>query len=166
MQDLIKFIKENPKRIVIIILALAVVLTVIGIIGSNLPEGKHTGYQMHVIADYGSKKEVVNRWYNLSPKDSFCEPNAGGRWSMNDSRILNNNQPYENEVGFPLEADKGGVILRVVETADDGITVSFIKDGQPTTQKIEFNKEITIDSRYMIMDKDNYTYRVTFKLDK
>ena len=85
---------------------------------------------------------------------------------MNDSRILNNNQPYENEVGFPLEADKGGVILRVVETADDGITVSFIKDGQPTTQKIEFNKEITIDSRYMIMDKDNYTYRVTFKLDK
>lgn len=166
MKDLIKFIKENPKRIVIIILALAVVLTVIGIIGSNLPEGKHTGYQMHVIADYGSKKEVVNRWYNLSPKDSFCEPNAGGRWSMNDSRILNNNQPYENEVGFPLEADKGGVILRVVETADDGITVSFIKDGQPTTQKIEFNKEITIDSRYMIMDKDNYTYRVTFKLDK
>ena len=166
MKDLIKFIKENPKRIVIIILALALVLTVIGIIGSNLPEGKHTGYQMHVIADYGSKKEVVNRWYNLSPKDSFCEPNAGGRWSMNDSRILNNNQPYENEVGFPLEADKGGVILRVVETADDGITVSFIKDGQPTTQKIEFNKEITIDSRYMIMDKDNYTYRVTFKLDK
>ena len=166
MKDLIKFIKENPKRIVIIILALAVVLTVIGIIGSNLPEGKHTGYQMHVIADYGSKKEVVNRWYNLSPKDSFCEPNAGGRWSMNDSRILNNNQPYENEVGFPLEADKGGVILRVIETADDGITVSFIKDGQPTTQKIEFNKEITIDSRYMIMDKDNYTYRVTFKLDK
>lgn len=166
MKDLIKFIKENPKRIVIIILALAVILTVIGIIGSNLPEGKHTGYQMHVIADYGSKKEVVNRWYNLSPKDSFCEPNAGGRWSMNDSRILNNNQPYENEVGFPLEADKGGVILRVVETADDGITVSFIKDGQPTTQKIEFNKEITIDSRYMIMDKDNYTYRVTFKLDK
>ncbi len=166
MKDLIKFIKENPKRIVIIILALAVVLTIIGIIGSNLPEGKHTGYQMHVIADYGSKKEVVNRWYNLSPKDSFCEPNAGGRWSMNDSRILNNNQPYENEVGFPLEADKGGVILRVVETADDGITVSFIKDGQPTTQKIEFNKEITIDSRYMIMDKDNYTYRVTFKLDK
>ena len=166
MKDLIKFIKENPKRIVIIILALAVVLTVIGIIGSNLPEGKHTGYQMHVIADYGSKKEVVNRWYNLSPKDSFCEPNAGGRWSMNDSRILNNNQPYENEVGFPLEADKGGVILRVVETADDGITVSFIKDGQPTTQKIEFNTEITIDSRYMIMDKDNYTYRVTFKLDK
>lgn len=166
MKDLIKFIKENPKRIVIIILVLAVVLTVIGIIGSNLPEGKHTGYQMHVIADYGSKKEVVNRWYNLSPKDSFCEPNAGGRWSMNDSKILNNNQPYENEVGFPLEADKGGVILRVVETADDGITVSFIKDGQPTTQKIEFNKEITIDSRYMIMDKDNYTYRVTFKLDK
>jgi hypothetical protein len=166
MKNLIKFIKENPKRTLIIIVVLAAILTIIGIIGSNLPEGKHTGYQMHVIADYGSKKEVVNRWYNLSPKDSFCEPNAGGRWSMNDSRILNNNQPYENEVGFPLEADKGGVILRVVETADDGITVSFIKDGQPTTQKIEFNKEITIDSRYMIMDKDNYTYRVTFKLDK
>lgn len=166
MKDLIKFIKENPKRVVIIILALAVVLTIIGIIGSNLPEGKHSGYQMHVVADYGSKKEVVNRWYNISPKDSFCEPNAGGRWSMNDSKILNNNQPYENEVGFPIEDNKGGVILRVIETADDGITVSFIKDGQPTTQKIEFNKETTIDSRYMIMDKDNYTYRVTFKLDK
>ena len=166
MENVLKFIKENPKRMVIIVLCIAVVLAIIGIIGSNLPEGRHSGYQMHVVADYGSKKEVVNRWYNISPKDSFCEPNAGGRWSMNDSKILNNNQPYENEVGFPIEDNKGGVILRVLENADDGITISYIKDGQPVTEKIEFNKEITISSRYMIMDKDNYTYRVTFKLDK
>jgi hypothetical protein len=166
MENVLKFIKENPKRMVIIVLCIAVVLAIIGIIGSNLPEGRPSGYQMHVVADYGSKKEVVNRWYNISPKDSFCEPNAGGRWSMNDSKILNNNQPYENEVGFPIEDDKGGVILRVVETADDGITISYIKDGQPVTEKVEFNKEITISSRYMIMNKDNYTYRVTFKKDK
>ena len=166
MENLLKFIKENPKRLFVILVVLALVLVIIGIIGSNLPEGKHTGYQMHVVADYGSKKEVVNRWYNISPKDSFCEPTAGGRWSMNDSRILNNNQPYENEVGFPIEDDKGGVILRVVETADDGITIGYIKDGQPVTEKVEFNKEITISSRYMVMDKDNYIYRVTFKLDK
>ena len=166
MENLLKFIKENPKRLFVILVVLALVLVIIGIIGSNLPEGKHTGYQMHVVADYGSKKEVVNRWYNISTKDSFCEPTAGGRWSMNDSRILNNNQPYENEVGFPIEDDKGGVILRVVETADDGITIGYIKDGQPVTEKVEFNKEITISSRYMVMDKDNYIYRVTFKLDK
>ena len=166
MENLVKFIKENPKRLFVILVVLALVLVIIGIIGSNLPEGKHTGYQMHVVADYGSKKEVVNRWYNISPKDSFCEPTAGGRWSMNDSKILNNSQPYENEVGFPVEDDKGGVILRVVETADDGITIGYIKDGQPVTEKIEFNKEITISSRYMVMDKDNYIYRVKFKLDK
>ena len=166
MENVLNFIKENPKRMVIIVLCIAVVLAIIGIIGSNLPEGRHSGYQMHVVADYGSKKEVVNRWYNISPKDSFCEPNAGGRWSMNDSKILNNNQPYENEVGFPIEDDKGGVILRVVENADDGITISYIKDGQPVTEKVEFNKELTISSRYMIMNKDNYTYRVTFKKDK
>ena len=166
MENLLKKIKEDPKRTIIIVICIAVVLAIIGIIGSNLPEGRRSGYQMHVVADYGSKKEVVNRWYNINPKDSFCEPNAGGRWSMNDSKILNNNQPYENEVGFPIEDDKGGVILRVVETADDGITISYIKDGQPVTEKFEFNKEITISSRYMIMDKDNYTYRVTFKLDK
>ena len=166
MKDIINFIKENPKRTAIIALFIIAVLVVIGIIGNNLPEGRHSGYQMHVVADYGSKKEVVNRWYNISPKDAFCEPKAGGRWSMNDSKILNNNQPYENEVGFPIEVDKGGVILRVIETADDGITISYIKDGQPTTEKVEFNKEITIDSRYMVMDKDNYKYRVTFKLDK
>ena len=166
MENVLNFIKENPKRMVIIVLCIAVVLAIIGIIGSNLPEGRHSGYQMHVVADYGSKKEVVNRWYNISPKDSFCEPNAGGRWSMNDSKILNNNQPYENEVGFPIEDNKGGVILRVLENADDGITISYIKDGQPVTEKVEFNKELTISSRYMIMNKDNYTYRVTFKKDK
>ena len=166
MKNLINVIKENPKRTIIILLALAVVLVIIGVIGSNLPEGRHSGYQMHVVADYGSKKEVVNRWYNINPKDSFCEPNGGGRWSMNDSKILNNNQPYENEVGFPIEADKGGVILRVIENADDGITISYIKDGQPTTQKVEFNQEITIESRYMVMNKDNYIYRVTFKSEK
>ena len=166
MEKILTFIKENPKRAIIIVICIAAVLAIIGIIGSNLPEGKASGYQMHVVADCGSKKEVVNRWYNISPKDSFCEPNGGGRWSMNDSRILNNNQPYENEVGFPIEDDKGGVILRVVENADDGITISYIKDGQPVTEKVEFNKEITISSRYMVMNKDNYTYRVTFKKDK
>ena len=166
MEKILTFIKENPKRTIIIVICIAAVLAIIGIIGSNLPEGKVSGYQMHVVADYGSKKEVVNRWYNINPKDSFCEPNGGGRWSMNDSRILNNNQPYENEVGFPIEDDKGGVILRVIENADDGITISYIKDGQPTVQKCEFDKEITIESRYMVMNKDNYTYRVTFKKNK
>ena len=166
MKKVTEFIKENPKGTIIIALCIIAVLAIIGIIGSNLPEGRHSGYQMHVVADYGNKKEVVNRWYNISPKDFFCEPNAGGRWSMNDSRILNSDQPYEQEAGFPIEKDKGGVILRVVETSDDGITISYIKDGQPTTQKFEFNKEITIDSRYIVMEKDNYTYRVTFKLDK
>lgn len=166
MEKILTFIKENPKKAIIIVICIAAVLAIIGIIGSNLPEGKASGYQMHVVADYGSKKEVVNRWYNISPKDSFCEPNGGGRWSMNDSRILNNNQPYENEVGFPIEDDKGGVILRVIENADDGITISYIKDGQPTVQKCEFDKEITIESRYMVMNKDNYTYRVTFKKNK
>ena len=63
MENVLKFIKENPKKMVIIVLCIAVVLAIIGIIESNLPEGRHSGYQMHVVADYGSKKEVVNRWY-------------------------------------------------------------------------------------------------------
>lgn len=166
MKDLIKNIKENPKKAVGILIALIIVVTIIGIIISNLPEGKPSGYQMHVIADYGTKKDVVNRWYNISENDSFCEPNLGGRWSMNDSRILDNNQIYEKEAGFPIKDDKGGVILRILETTDDGITISYIKDGQPTTEKIEFEKEIMLNSRYMVMDKDNYTYKVIFKLNK
>lgn len=166
MKKLVEFIKENPKRAVIILVVIIAVLAIIGIIGSNLPEGKHSGYQMHVIADYGSKKDVVNRWYNINPADAFCEPKSGGRWLMNDSKILSNSQPYESEEGFPMEDDRGGVILRIVETADDGITINYIKNGQVVNEKVPFDEEITINSRYIAMNRDNYIYNITFKLDK
>ena len=43
MKKVAEFIKENPKGTIIIALCIIAVLAIIGIIGSNLPEVRHSG---------------------------------------------------------------------------------------------------------------------------
>ena len=149
--------KNNRKWTIIAILVLIVTTLCIGVkvIKNNIQvdgevEGKYTGYQLILRADYGGSgiagqdlsSGTIIKVYNVNDNDTFFEDIFGGIWELN----------IENT------SEKGSTILKINQIGEEKIEIEY-KDKKYTAK---YGEIIKIPSNISVEDGLNYYYTIQF----
>ncbi len=151
---------KNKKILLIcgiFIIILIVVFLLFKILNNIEPEGKYTGYQLVLVANYGGygiagqdlgsgqKKKI----FNISEKDIFYEPVMGGVWSLNVDATEEKNQ------NIPFSTY--GEILEIVKFEENKVQIK----NKDKTYNIKYNEKLNISSNTTIYDGRNYSYIIS-----
>ena len=149
--------KNNRKWTIVAILVLIVTTLCIGVkvIKNNIQvdgevEGKYTGYQLILRADYGGygiagqdlSSGTIIKVYNVNDNDTFFEDIFGGIWELN----------IENT------SEKGSTILKINQIGEEKIEIEY-NDKKYTAK---YGEIINIPSNISVEDGINYYYTIQF----
>lgn len=152
---------KNKKVLLICIIVVAITIAVWILIllnNSIKAEGKYTGYQLVLVANYeghgqagqnlgsGTKKKR----FNISEKDVLYEPFWGGIWELN----VDDPQKGYGKKEIPYYSE----ILEIVKIEEDQVQIK----NKDKIYNIKYNENFGISSNITVYDGTNYSYIVRF----
>lgn len=143
---------------IFIILLIAVFLLFIIFKNNNIEtEGKYTGYQLILVANYGGYgiagqdlgSGTEKKIFNISEKDTFYEPIMGGVWSLNADVT-------QEKIGN-IVISNYSEILEIMKFEEDKVHIK----NKNKNYNIKYNEKLDIDSNTSTFDGINYSYIIS-----